>query len=54
MYMQTDEYKQQVLKYGNEDLMQYKLKDLIWLKKLGWISKTDFDLAKTKKIKEKK
>jgi hypothetical protein len=29
MYMQTDEYKQQVLKYGNEDLMQYKLKDLI-------------------------
>jgi hypothetical protein len=26
----------------------------MWFKKLGWITKTDFDLAMTKKIKEKK
>jgi hypothetical protein len=54
MYLQTDEYKQQVLKYDNEDLTKYKLKDLLWLRKLGWINKTDFDLAKTKKNKKGK
>jgi hypothetical protein len=35
LYMGTEEYKQQLHKYSNEDLTKYKLKDLMWFKKLG-------------------
>lgn len=38
-YFQSDEYKQNVIKYSNMDLKRYPIKEIKWLKKLGYIDK---------------
>jgi competence protein ComGC len=42
LYFKTDEYKQTVIKYGNMDLKRYSIKQIKWLKKLGYISKVTY------------
>jgi hypothetical protein len=41
-YFQTDEYKQNVIKYANTDLKRYSMKEIKWLKKLGYIDKITY------------
>lgn len=48
LYMQTDEYKQQVSKYSEIDLSKKDKKEIKWLKKLEWISKNQYQQAITK------
>jgi hypothetical protein len=46
--MNSNEYTMQVSKYKKEDLSKFKVKDLKWFQKLGWINKLDYALAITK------
>lgn len=41
-YFESDEYKQNVIKYSNIDLKKYPVKKIKWLKKLGYIDKVTY------------
>lgn len=48
LYFQTDEYKQKVLKYTDANLGKYSNREIKWLYKLGYISKTTYLYYKKK------
>jgi competence protein ComGC len=54
LYFQSDEYKQNVIKYANMDLKKYSILKIKWLKKLGYIDKVRYSFYKkpTKKTKK--
>lgn len=53
LYFQTKEYKQKRLKYMEADLTNEPIRELKWLKKLGYIDNVKFEATKLaiKKIK---
>jgi hypothetical protein len=48
--METEEYKTQVHKYSEIDLIKFTFRELKWLKKLGWINKIEYQKTITKKL----
>jgi hypothetical protein len=49
--MKTYQYKQQVDKYSEIDLVKFTYRELKWLKKLGWINKIQYLQTLTSKEK---
>jgi ABC-type bacteriocin/lantibiotic exporter with double-glycine peptidase domain len=52
IYMSSDEYKQQVEKYSEIDLIKFTNRELKWLKKLGWINKIEYQHTINRKHKK--
>jgi competence protein ComGC len=53
LYFQSEDYQQKVIEYGNADLSKYHIKNIKWLKKLGYIDKIRYQFYKNTKRHKK-